>query len=138
MSRALIVLRNETDRARAIHWVDRAPLGTRIEFKATKRSTPQNDRMWAFLTEISQQVKWHGVSLKADDWKQLFLHALKRELRVLPNLAGDGLVALGRSSSDLSKDEMSDLLELITAWGVEHGVIFNDPAGVEAREKVNA
>ena len=132
MSRALIVLWRDEDRARAKLWVDKAPPGTRVEFKAVKRTTPQNDRMWAFLTDIAQQVKWHGVSLKADDWKQLFLHALKQELRVIPNLDGSGLVALGRSSSDLSKEEMSNLIELITVWGVEHNVKFNDPAGIEA------
>jgi hypothetical protein len=132
MSRALIVLRSEVDRARAIHWVDRAPLGTRIEYKATKRSLPQNARMHAMLGEIAAQVKWHGVWLKADDYKLLFLDALKRELRIIPNLDGTGFVNLGRSSSDLSKEEMSDLIEIITAWGVEHGVRFNDPAGIEA------
>ena len=82
--------------------------------------------------EIAAQVKWHGVTLKADDFKLIFLDALKKELRVVPNLAGDGMVNLGRSSSDLSKEEFADLLELITAWGLSHGVRFNDPAGIAA------
>jgi len=140
MSRALIVLRRNEDRARARQWVERAPPGTRIEFKATKRSLPQNDRLWAFLTEIAAQKTWHGMKLSAADWKLIFMDALKKELRIVPNLDGDGFVNLGRSSSDLSKEEFSDLLELVTAWGAEKGVIFNDPAGVEftAREKVNA
>jgi hypothetical protein len=88
--------------------------------------------MWAMLTEIAAQVKWHGVTLKADDFKLIFMDALKRELRIVPNLDGTGFVNLGRSSSDLSKEEMSDLLELIAAWGVSHGVKFNDPAGIAA------
>jgi hypothetical protein len=132
MSRALIVLRGVEDRIRAIGWIQKAPPGTRVEFKATKRSIPQNDRLWAFLTEIAAQRDWHGVKLSADDYKLLFLDALKRELRIVPNLAGDGFVNLGRSSSDLSKEEMSDLLELVTAWGVEQGIQFNDPAGIAA------
>ena len=132
MSRALVVLWNAADRAKVARWASKAPPGTRVEFKATKRSIPQNDRLWAFLTEIAAQRDWHGVKLTADDWKLLFLDALKRELRIVPNLAGNGFVNLGRSSSDLSKEEMSDLLEFITAWGVEHGVQFNDPAGIAA------
>jgi hypothetical protein len=132
MSRALIVLRRDEDRARARLWVAKAPAGTRVEFKAPKRSIDQNSRMWAMLTEIAAQIKWHGVTLKADDFKLIFLDALKKELRVVPNLAGDGMVNLGRSSSDLSKEEMADLLTLIEAWGVQHNVQFNDPAGVEA------
>ena len=79
------------------------------------------------LSDIAAQLPWHGIKLRADDWKLLFLDALKRELRMVPNLDGTGFVNLGRSSSDLSKGEMSDLMELIAAFGAEHGVKFNDP-----------
>jgi len=127
MSRALIVLNSLEARLRAADWCKRAPFGSRVEFKATKRSVPQNDRMYAMLGEIAAQMKHHGIPLKVDEWKLLFLDALKREVRVVPNLDGTGLVALGRSSSDLSKEEMAELLSLIEAWGVERGVRFNDP-----------
>jgi hypothetical protein len=132
VSRALLVLRNAADRSKAAHWIAKAPPGTRVEFMATKRSVPQNDRMYAMLGEIAAQVKWHGVRLKADDWKLIFLDALNREVRAVPNLDGTGFVNLGRSSSDLSKEEMADLLALIEAWGAKHDVKFNDPAGAAA------
>ena len=132
MSRAMIIVLNDMDRRRASEWCLKSPLGTRIGFQATKRSLPQNDRLWAFLSEIAAQKTWHGVRLSAADYKLLFMDALQRELRIVPNLAGTGFVNLGRSSSDLSKEEMSDLIEIITAWGVEHGIKFNDPAGIEA------
>jgi hypothetical protein len=106
--------------------VSRLPDGTRVEFKETKRSIPQNDRLWAMLTDIAAQVKWHGLRLAADDWKLLFLDALKREVRMVPNLDGNGFVSLGRSSSDLSKAEMTDLIDLIHAFGANHGVVFHD------------
>jgi hypothetical protein len=80
------------------------------------------------LTDVASQVKWHGVTLSPDDWKLIFLSALKRELRMVPNLEGDGFVQLGRSSSDLSKSEMGDLMELIAAWGAERGVKFHEEA----------
>ena len=127
MSRATIIVRGDADRRRASEWCLKSPPGTRIDFKATKRSVPQNDRMYAMLGEVAAQMKHHGISLKVDEWKLLFLDALKREVRVVPNLDGTGLVALGRSSSDLSKEEMAELLSLIEAWGVERGVRFNDP-----------
>jgi hypothetical protein len=127
MSRALVVLWNAADRAKVARWASKAPPGTRVEFKATKRSLPQNARMHAMLGEIAAQVQWHGVWLKADDYKLIFLDALKRELRIVPNLDGTGFVNLGRSSSDLSKEEMADLLTLIEMWGAQHGVVFNDP-----------
>ena len=125
MSRALITLRGSADRARAAAWVSQAPFGTRVEFKQTKRSIPQNDRMWAMLTDVARQVPWHGQKLTPDDWKLVFLDGLKGEIRLVPNLDGNGFVSL-RRSSDLSKGEMSDLIELISAFGAEHGVEFGD------------
>jgi hypothetical protein len=126
MSRALVTLRGKDDRARVINWTLKAPAGTRVEFKATRRTIPQNDKMWAALTDVATQVAWHGQKLHAEDWKFIFLDALKRELRIVPNLDGTGFVNLGRSSSDLSKQEMSDLIELIHEFGAKHGVIFHD------------
>ena len=83
--------------------------------------------MWAMLTDVATQLRWHGQMLRTDDWKLVFLEALKRELRIVPNIDGTGFVNLGQSSSDLSKEEMSNLIELIFAFGANHGVIFNDP-----------
>lgn len=126
MGRYLVTLRSTADRERVAKIVGAAPSGSRVEVKAAQRSIPQNDRMWAMLTDIAQQVTWHGQKLRPDDFKLIFLDALKRELRVVPNLDGNGFVNLGRSSSDLTKQEMSDLIELIHAWGAEHGVVFHD------------
>ena len=126
MSRALILVKGQHDRLRAVALAQKVPTGTRIEFKAAKRSIPQNDRMWAMLTDVAQQLPWHGVKLRPDDWKLIFLDALKRELRMVPNIDGNGFVQLGRSSSDLTKEEMSGMLELITEFGLRHGVRFGD------------
>lgn len=126
MSRATIIIHDKLDRDRAARWAQQVPAGTRIEFKASKRTLPQNSRMWAMLTDVARQLPWHGVKLRPDDWKLIFLDSLKRELRVVPNLDGTGFVNLGRSSSDLSKYEMGDLMELIAAFGTQHGVTFHD------------
>ena len=124
MSRALLVLHNDNMREKAIDWVRRAPKETRVTFKGPKRTVEQNDKMWAMLTDISQQLLWHGVRLSPDDYKLLLLDGLKREMRIVPNIDGTGFVNLGRSSSDLSKAEMSELIELIAAFGAQHDVKF--------------
>lgn len=80
------------------------------------------------MTDVARQLPWHGLKLKPDDWKLLFLDSLKRELRVVPNIDGTGFINLGRSSSDLSKDEFSNLIELIFAFGANHNVVWSDPA----------
>lgn len=126
MSRYLLVINSTADRMRATQLLAAAPFGTRMELKAAKRSLPQNDRMWAMLTDIARQLPWHGVKLRPDDWKLIFLDALKRELRMVPNLEGTGFVNINQSSSDLTKSEMSDLMELMTEFGVRHGVEFKD------------
>jgi len=134
MSRALIVVRSDVDRARAAKWAQKAPVGTRIEYKLTRRSTAMNAKMWSMLTELSTQLVWYGKKLRAEDWKLIMLDGLKRELRVVPNIDGTGFVNLGRSSSDLTRAEMSDLFELISAFGAERGVVFGD----QSEEQSNA
>ena len=52
MSRALLILNGPVDRERACHWIAQAPAGTRIEFKAAKRTLDQNSLMWAALTDV--------------------------------------------------------------------------------------
>lgn len=127
MSRAVLILAYKADRERAKRWIDTAPVNARLELKAPKRSIPQNDRMWAMLTDVARQVEWHGIKLSPDDWKLIFLDGLKQELRLVPNITGTGFVNLGRSSSDLSKEEMGDLMTLIEAFGAQHGVVFSEP-----------
>lgn len=138
MSRYLVTLRSTADRLRVLRIVEAAPFGSRVEVKAAKRTLPQNDRFWAMLTDVAQQLPWHGQKLRPDDWKLIFLDALKREVRIVPNIDGNGFVNLGRSSSDLSKSEMSDLMELIAAFGAEHGVIFHDTESQEMRPQLEA
>ena len=136
MGRALLVLANDAFRQKAIDWIRRAPRDTRVEFKGPKRTTPQNDRMWAMLTDLSLQLAWHGQQLTPEDWKLVMLDALRRErseqLRMVPNTDGSGFVPLGTSSSDLSKDEMTDLIEIIFAFGAQHGVEWSEPKGKAA------
>lgn len=127
MSRALVIINGKADREKAAHWAWSAPYGTRVEFKAAKRTLPQNDRMWAMLTDVAQQLPWHGQKLRPDEWKLLFLDALDREVKAIPALDGKGFVNIGTSSSDLSKGEMTDLIELIFKFGAEHGVDWSDP-----------
>ena len=126
MPRAMIVLYSAAQRQKAAQWAMTAPAGTRVEFKQAKRTLPQNDRMWAMLTDVASQVAWHGNKMTPDDWKVVFLDALDREYRMVPNLDGNGFVPLGRSSSKLSVSEMTDMIELIAAFGAKHGVKFGD------------
>lgn len=126
MSRHLIPINSTADRARVARYVAQAPFGTRVEFKASKRSLPQNDRMWAMLTDIAAQKEHAGRKYTPDIWKVLFMSACGREVQFAPTLDGTAFLPLGYRSSDLTKQEMSDLIEFMLAWGSENGVTFHD------------
>lgn len=126
MTRAVVIIRTDADRRLCKSTIDRLKAGDRVEFKKARRSLPQNDRFWAMLSDVARQKDWHGVRLTPDDWKLVFLDALKREVRIVPNLDGTGFVNLGTSSSDLGVGEMSDLMEIIAEWGARNGVTFHE------------
>lgn len=127
MSRAVVTISSKIDRERAARWAMQAPPGTRIEFKEARRSIPQNDRMWAMLTDIAAQKEHAGRRYSPDQWKILFMHACGREVQFIPALDNSTFIPWGQSSSDLSKAEMSELIEFMFAWGAENGVVFHDP-----------
>jgi hypothetical protein len=125
--RADLVLNSAEERATARRWVDGLPQGTRVTFKGPQRTLEQNDRMWAMLTDIARQKTLHGRRWKTDQWKVIFLEAVGRETELIPSLEGR-FIPYGQSSSDLSKKEMSDLIEYMFAWGAENDVRWTDPA----------
>lgn len=126
MSRAFLILANDQVRQKAVDWCLRLPPKTRVEFKKPKRTLPQNDRMWAMLTDIAQQATHNGRKYTPDQWKVLFMHACGREVQFLPALDGSTFIPWGQSSSDLSKEEMTQLIEFMFAWGAENGITFQD------------
>lgn len=127
MSRHLLTLYTEEDRKRARTYVNSAPVGTRVELKAAKRSLPQNDLMWAMLTDVSAQKEHMGRKYTPDIWKLLFMDALGREVQFVPSLGGSTVIPIGQSSSDLSKDEMAALLDFIACWAAENNVTLHGP-----------
>lgn len=122
MGRATLILATAADREKALHWIVKAPAGTVLDFKWGVRSIPQNDRLHAMLTVLAGKLEWHGQKLSVDDWKLVFMDGLSRELRIVPNLNGDGFVNLGRKTSKLTKEDFTALMDLVEAFADQHGV----------------
>jgi len=78
--------------------------------------------MWANLEDIAQQVVWYGVKLTKDEWKDVLTAALKKQ-KVVPGIEG-GFVVLGARTSKMTVPEMTELIELSTAFGTQQGVKF--------------
>ena len=103
-----------------------------LELRPETRSLAQNARLWAMLSEISRQVDWYGQKLTPDEWKDVFSAAMKRT-KVVPGLDG-GFVVCGQSTSKMTTAEMSEMQELMAAFGVEHGVMFADEINPDTGE----
>ena len=112
-------------RAKATDWIAKAPKDTRVEFRGPRRSLPQNDLLWSLLTAVSEQVVWQGEKLSTFDWKDIFTASLRKS-RVVQGIDPGSVVVIGLHSSTMDKEEMSNLIDLIGAFGAEHGVRFHD------------
>lgn len=136
MTRYLVSLNTLADRARAARLIHHAPIGTRVELKAARRTLDQNSLLWAMLTDVATQKEHSGRKYTPDQWKVLFMHACGREVQFIPSLDGVTFIPWGSSSRDLSKHEMSNLIDFIGCWGAENGVTFHDqePAQIQAAE----
>lgn len=92
------------------------------------RKLAQNSKMWAMLTDLSRQIVWHGLKLSPEDWKCVLSASLHREMRTVPNVDGNGLVVLGMRTSQMSVRDMSELIELIYAFGSTRDVVWSEVA----------
>jgi hypothetical protein len=87
------------------------------------------------LTDCAVQGRIDGRRYNTEQWKLMFLHAYAEErgieIRYLPALNRAGMVPCGRSSSDLSVQEMSEVMEFIASWGAENKITFHDQHDME-------
>jgi hypothetical protein len=122
--RQTFILSNPMSRERCFKAVATAGDDWVVTVSEPKRSLQQNALMWALLTDLAEQVDWHGLQLTAENWKDMCTAAIKKQ-QVVPGLDG-GFVVLGTSTSKMSKLEMNELIEFIYAFGAQHGVKFTD------------
>ena len=126
MSKRIWKLTGEVAKKAACREILAAPEGYVVTLAEPTRTLDQNSLLWPLLTDVSKQVDWYGNKLTADEWKDVFSAALKKQ-KAVPGLDG-GFVVCGQSTSRMSKREFSDLVELIYAFGAERGVVFSGQA----------
>ena len=126
MTRLVVKLNTDRDRAIAKRAIDRAPAGYVADIKEERRSDEQNRALWPRLTEIQRQrPTLRGVPMTPDLWKCVFLHHVGSEMRMMPTLyEQDGYFPLGHSSSALTKTEFGNLLTAIDAYCAEQGIVL--------------
>lgn len=126
MSGHTIILRGPDQRALAKRVIDLAPQDAVVTIRKATRSKEQNDRMWAMLTDVAK-AQPDGRAMTPDMWKAAFMNALGHQVMFLDGLDGQPF-PYGFRSSQLTKVQMSDLMEFMSAWGSERGVRWSEPA----------
>ncbi|MFS7308412.1 recombination protein NinB [Rahnella inusitata] len=128
MTKQTYQLRNEQILSNAINHLRNTPLNPDkpyfVTIQEATRSLSQNAKLWCCLTDISEQVVWYGQKLSTDDWKNILTASLKGQ-RSAPGING-GFVVLGQSTSRMTVGEMSELIEMMSAFGTEKGVRWSD------------
>jgi len=122
MEKQTFVLVHDTARQRALQAVKDASDGMVVQIKLPTRSLAQNALLWPLLEDVASQVEWYGQWLTKEDWKDLFTAALRKQ-RAVPGIEG-GFVVMGERTSQYTKQEFSDLIELIYSFGAERNVKF--------------
>lgn len=115
-----VILTGDKQRDFAHKLVAQAPLGYVVSVKPQRRTNEQNDLMWALLTELSK-AKPNGREHTPDAWKLLVMHACGHACQFEIGLNGQPFPS-GFRSSQLTKTEMSDLIEWIYQFAAEAGV----------------
>ena len=117
-----IRLTSDRARLRAHEEIDKAPGGAYLKITGRLRTKKQNDRQWALLSAVSDQLVWHGEHHSPEVWKHFFLHILKGGQWL--KAENGGMIPIAHSSSQLSVKEHKLFTEVIVAFGQRHGVDF--------------
>lgn len=128
MDRRAFVLTTKDRRANVARMVAELPKFSRVEIKGPKRTLDQNSLLWARLTDFSEQAEWAGKRRTTFEWKDLLTGAVKVAgggIEAVPGLEG-GLMLLGLHTSDMSVEEMKDLLDYMESKAAELGVVLTD------------
>lgn len=120
----VVRLRGPSQRQLAKDLIDKAPDGAVVKISPANRSDDQNAKMWAMLSDVSR-AKPEGRVHIPEVWKCIFMAACGHETQFEMGINGKPF-PVGFSSSRLTKQQMSDLIECIGAYGAQHNVNWSD------------
>jgi len=100
-----------------------------LEVKDAGKSREQEEKYHAMIGEVAKQAQHLGAKWDAESWKRLLVEQFCKDNglktgAVIPNLAGDGIVQLGTQTRNFTKEQASEFVEWLYAWGAERGVTY--------------
>lgn len=102
-----------------------------LEIKSVKRSNEQNEKYHAMIGDIAKQASHLGSKWDDESWKRLLVDLFLRENgmyngKILQNLDGTGIIQLGFQTRNFTKEQASEFVEWLHAWGANNGITFTE------------
>jgi hypothetical protein len=102
-----------------------------LTIEKESKSRDQEEMYHSIIGQIAKQASHLGAKWSAEDWKRFLVWQFAKEVgistgKLVPSLDGTGIVQLGLQTRKFKKDESSQFIEWLFAWGAENGVTFDD------------
>ncbi len=102
-----------------------------LTIEEPKKSREQEEKYHAMIGEIAKQAQHLGASWTNEEWKRLLVEQFCRDTdrkpgKVVPSLDGGAIVQLGVQTRNFSKEDGSEFIEWLHAWGSENGITFKE------------
>lgn len=120
-----VKITGERQRMYALTCVEECEAGSVMTIARPRRSTEQNAKMWAMLSDVARSEP-EGRQWTPETWKDAFMHSLGHQVLFVDALDGSGPFPVGFKSSGLTVPQMSDLITVIQEYGDRHDVSWRD------------
>ena len=122
-----VIIRGDLQRSLAKAIIDRAPIDAVVTVREGTRTSDQNAKMWAMLSDIAR-AKPEGRVMPPEHWKAAFMSAFGVEIVWQQGIDGSPAFPAGFRTSRLSRAKFADLITFIQEYGDRHGVRWSDEA----------
>jgi len=101
-----------------------------LEIKNASKSREQEEKYHAMIGEVAKQAQHLGAKWDAEDWKRLLVDQFIKDMnglgasKIIPSLDGEGIIQLGFQTRKFTKEQASEFVEWLYAWGAENGVVY--------------
>ena len=102
-----------------------------LEIKAVNKSREQEEKYHAMIGDIAKQASHLGSKWDSESWKRFLLWQFAKDTntnqgQIVPSLDGTGIVQLGLQSRSFTKEQASEFVEWLHAWGAENGITYTE------------
>lgn len=128
--RLTFILINDRVRNNAMAALMRAPADYSVVISQKTRSTDQNAKLHAMLTDLAKSpVTWAGKRRNVEEWKAIIIsgHAVATGSggEVIPGIEGE-FVAIRESSARMSVSRAASLIEYLMSFCVQNNVELHE------------